>query len=269
MSTEAVNPDTDFDETLASLFGDAETVLVVNPSLAVFRTAMETAFEFDDELPTLQVLATPDVLRTGTEDFILASQVADLINQETLSLRTTTSIARSSLFVSNDQVMTVVPVDGGLSGLTSTDEEFVETVRSAFDDDWDEGEEFSLRTPPLSRVQDTLSEEFDEEVEDDFMTMLESMETVPGEEDELDEVTIALLVAADNELLLYDLSKWGEDVGLASKATFSRTKTRLEDRGLLDTEKVPIEVGRPRLRLLLEPDDLEDVDAIAEQATAA
>ncbi|RBI59673.1 hypothetical protein DMJ13_21280 [halophilic archaeon] len=269
MSSEAVSPETDFDETLESLFNDAETVLVVNPSLQVFRTAMETAFEFDDEMPTLQVLATPDVLKTTAEDFILASQIADLIDQETLSLRTTTDIARSSLFVSDEQVMTVVPVDGGLSGLASTDEEFVETVQSAFDDDWDEGEEFSLRTPPLSRVRDTLSEEFDEEVEDDFMTMLESMETVPGEEDELDEVTITLLVAADNELLLYEISKWGEDVGLASKATFSRTKTQLEDRGLIDTEKVPIEVGRPRLRLLLEPDDLEDVDAIAEQATTA
>ncbi|RBI58599.1 hypothetical protein DMJ13_26065 [halophilic archaeon] len=269
MSSEAVSLDSDFDETLASLFGDAETVLVVNPSLAVFRTAMETAFEFDDELPTLQVLATPDVLREGTEDFILASQVADLIDQEVLSLRTTTDIARSSLFVSDDQVMTVVPIDGGLSGMMSTDEEFVETVRSTFDDDWDEGEEFSLRTPPLSSIRETLSEEFDEEVKDDFMTMLESMETVPGEEDELDEVTIALLVAANNEELLYEISKWGEDVGLASKATFSRTKTRLESRGLIDTEKVPIEVGRPRLRLLLEPDDLEDVDALAEQATAA
>ena len=269
MSSEAVSLDTAFDETLESLFGDAETVLVVNPSLEVFRTAIETAFEFDDELPTLQVLATPDVLRAGTEDFILASKVADLSNQETLSLRTTTDIARSSLFVSDDQVMTVVPIDGGLSGLTSADEEFVETVRSAFDDDWDEGEEFSLRTPPLSRIRDTLSEEFGEDVEDNFMTMLESMETVPGEEDELDEVTIALLVAANNQELLYDISKWGEDVGLASKATFSRTKTRLEDRDLIDTEKVPIEVGRPRLRLVLVPDDLEDVDTLAEQATVA
>ncbi|WP_433630999.1 transcriptional regulator TbsP [Halomicrococcus sp. NG-SE-24] len=269
MSTEAVSLDTNFDETLKSLFGDADTVLVVNPSLEVFRTAMETAFEFDEELPTLQVLATPDVLKTAVGDFILASQVADLIDQDTLSLRTTTDIARSSLFVSDEQMMTVVPVDEGLSGLTSTDEKFVETVQSAFDDDWDEGEEFSLRTPPLSRVRDTLSEVFDEEVEDDFMTMLEAMATVPGEDDELDEVTIALLVGANNELLLYDISRWGEDVGLASKATFSRTKTRIEDRGLIGTEKVPIEVGRPRLRLLLEPDDLEDVDALAEQATAA
>uniref|UniRef100_UPI001E507812 transcriptional regulator TbsP domain-containing protein n=1 Tax=Halegenticoccus soli TaxID=1985678 RepID=UPI001E507812 len=46
-----------------------------------------------------------------------------------------------------------------------------------------------------------------------------------------------------------------------SKATFSRTKTRLEDMGLIDTEKVPIDVGRPRLRLKLGDDRLRRADA--------
>ncbi|MFB6184704.1 MAG: DUF5821 family protein, partial [Haloarculaceae archaeon] len=57
-----------------------------------------------------------------------------------------------------------------------------------------------------------------------------------------------------------DISKWGEDIGLASKATFSRTKTKLEDMGLIDTEKVPIDVGRPRLRLMLGDDRLSEAD---------
>uniref|UniRef100_UPI001E4BF87B transcriptional regulator TbsP domain-containing protein n=1 Tax=Halegenticoccus soli TaxID=1985678 RepID=UPI001E4BF87B len=46
-----------------------------------------------------------------------------------------------------------------------------------------------------------------------------------------------------------------------SKATFSRTKTRLEDMGLIDTEKVPIDVGRPRLRLKLGDDRLRQAGA--------
>ena len=48
---------------------------------------------------------------------------------------------------------------------------------------------------------------------------------------------------------------------MASKATFSRTKTRLEERGLIETEKVPIDVGRPRLRLLLGEERLREADA--------
>ena len=67
-------------------------------------------------------------------------------------------------------------------------------------------------------------------------------------------------MAARNEVLLYDISRWGEDVGIASKATFSRTKTRLEDHDLIDTEKVPIDVGRPRLRLQLGQQRLRDAD---------
>jgi len=72
---------------------------------------------------------------------------------------------------------------------------------------------------------------------------------------------VSLLVAAKNEVLLYDISKWGEDVGIASKATFSRTKTKLEDNGLIATEKVPIDVGRPRLRLQLGDDRLREASA--------
>jgi len=90
--------------------------------------------------------------------------------------------------------------------------------------------------------------------------MLDSLETARGD-DRLDEVTVSLLVAAKNEALLYDISKWGEDTGVASKATFSRTKTQLEEKGLIETEKVPIEVGRPRLRLTLADRRLQSADS--------
>jgi hypothetical protein len=268
MSTEAAVLDQDLDETIHTLFEDADSVLIVNPASRVFRTIMMTASEFDATLPKLQVLATADVLKSATDDFILASQLADLIDRETLELRTTTDIARNSLLVSDDQLVTVISLNGELTGLTSSDDELVDNLWSTFTVDWEEGETFRLRAPPLSQVQETLSEEFGDEVEDDFMMILDSVDTVPGEDDDLDEVTIALLVAANNELLLYDISKWGEDTGLASKATFSRTKTQLEDRNLIETEKVPIDVGRPRLRLILVPDDLDDVSSLAEQVTA-
>lgn len=88
------------------------------------------------------------------------------------------------------------------------------------------------------------------------------------ENGELDEVGLSLLVAAKHEQLLYDISRWGEDAGIASKATFSRTKTHLEERGLLETEKVPIDVGRPRLRLLIGNERLGETDA-EELASAA
>jgi predicted transcriptional regulator len=95
----------------------------------------------------------------------------------------------------------------------------------------------------------------------DLEAVLDSLRETDGNEGALDEVTVSLLVAAKNDVLLYDISKWGEDIGLASKATFSRTKTELEDVGLIETEKVPIDVGRPRLRLRLGDDRLLEADA--------
>ena len=67
----------------------------------------------------------------------------------------------------------------------------------------------------------------------------------------LDAVSVALIAAAQSCALTYDLGKWAEEVGVASKATISRRKTALEDDGIIYTEKVPVEVGRPRQRLLL------------------
>lgn len=268
MSADATNLDQEFVDTINSFFEDSDSVLIVNPAPDVFQTVMLTAAEFDDELPDLQVLAASDVLKASLEDFILASQVADLIDQDSLELQTTTDEQRTSLLVSDDEVVTMVTLDDELTGLRSADDELVENIRSTFVADWDDGDAFSLRTPPLSRIRKTLSEDLGDDVEEDFMMVIESVDRIPGEDDELDEVAIALLVAANNEVLLYNISKWGEDTGVASKATFSRTKTRLEDRGLIDTEKVPIDVGRPRLRLILVPDDLGDVETLADQVTA-
>jgi predicted transcriptional regulator len=97
-------------------------------------------------------------------------------------------------------------------------------------------------------------------METDFRTVLESIESM-GDDDELDEVEVNLLVAAKHEQLLYDISRWGEDAGVASKATFSRTKNHLEEKGLIETEKIPIDVGRPRLRLLLGDERLREAEA--------
>jgi len=110
-------------------------------------------------------------------------------------------------------------------------------------------------------VQESLAGSLGDDTASDFDGVLASMETARGDGDDLDEVTVSLLVAAKNEELLYDISKWGEDVGIASKATFSRTKSELEEAGLLDTEKVPIDVGRPRLRLKLGDDRLREASA--------
>ena len=214
-----------------------------------------------EEPPTVRLVAGDDVLKWLRRDFMLASTAAELLETDVLELRAAAGRLDDTLLVTEEMVVSLLtPTEGQSAALATDDEEFVAAVHERWNGHWEDGEQFDLRTPAYSRVLDTLADEFDSAMESDFETVLEAAADL-DEHDELDEVAVALLVAAKHEQLLYDISHWGEDVGVASKATFSRKKTQLEEQGLLETEKVPIDVGRPRLRLLLGEERLREADA--------
>ncbi|WP_123537564.1 transcriptional regulator TbsP [Halosimplex salinum] len=232
-------------------------VYAVNPTR---ETISELIFCLHDvaDPPTVRLLAPGDPIKDVMADFIVAGHAADLLAADTLELRVLTEAPEASLLVTESAVVSLVAADDRVGGLTATDEAFVSAMRDRYEREWDEAEPYSLRTPPLSRVRETLAADIGADTAEDFDDLLDSLPVAKGDGEGLDEVAISLLVAARNGQLLYDMSKWGEDVGLASKATFSRMKTRLEDSDLVETEKVPIDVGRPRLRLRLASDDLKD-----------
>ena len=212
-----------------------------------------------DDPPTVRLLATESVLKTVTSDFTVAGTAADLVAAGVLSLRTTEERLDGPLLCTDEAVVSVVSTDEHAAGLVTRDETFVEAARTGYTERWDDADEFGLRTPPLSRVHETLGDEFGPDVRADFERMRTALGTQRGD-GEVDEVVVSLLAAAKNEQLLYDISTWGEHVGVASRATFSRKKATLEEGGLIDTEKVPIDVGRPRLRLLLGDERLHEAD---------
>lgn len=213
-----------------------------------------------EEPPKARLLVDEDVLKWLRDDFVLASTAAELLESDILEVRAATDRLDGAVVVAGERIISLLTPDNEHSAaLVTDDEEFVRTARNHWNDIWEDGEEFALRTPAYTYVLDSLGEEFSSEMVLDFRTVLESVGEM--DDDELDEVDMSLLVAATHEQLLYDISQWGEDVGVASRATFSRTKTRLEEQGLIKTEKVPIEVGRPRLRLLLGDERLREADA--------
>lgn len=240
-----------------ALAAGPETVYVANPGQHTVRRLIES-LDADDQVGEIRLLADDAVLKSVMEDFIVASRAADLIDEGVLAMRTTRSETENAVVVTAEQVIALISLNGQVTGLATDHPDFVEGVVDVYADRWEAATDFSLRTPPLSKVHETLGADIGEEVEADFSAVLGSLETARGDGEGLDEVTISLLVAARNDALLYDISKWGEDVGIASKATFSRTKTHLEEKGLIDTEKVPIEVGRPRLRLKLGDERLRE-----------
>ncbi|MFB6242872.1 MAG: transcriptional regulator TbsP [Halobaculum sp.] len=235
--------------------------LLVDPSVDVFRAFVEYGVETDAGLPTVRVLAKESVLKDTRDDFLVAADAADLVESGHLELRVLEGVVENTLFVSEDDLFALVPASESVACLAADSDEFVADAYATFDDRFETAAAFDLRTPGLSRVRETMDESIGPDARADFDTVLASLEAARGNGEGLDEVTISLLVAAKNEALLYDISKWGEDVGIASKATFSRTKTELEDMGIIDTEKVPIDVGRPRLRLKFGDTPLADASS--------
>jgi hypothetical protein len=246
---------------LEAELGDEEgDVYVVHPSKETIEELVSVMTTLDSP-PTVRLLSPERPLKEVMEDFIVASRAANLVDDDHLALRTSSETEANSLLVTDAEVNAIVAAGEHVAGLTTDDPGFVEQARDRYGDTWENASSYNLRTPALTEVRETLSADISEQTASDFDQVLASLQTARGNGNGLDEVTISLLVAAKNGELLYDISKWGEDIGLASKATFSRTKTKLEDMGLIDTEKVPIDVGRPRLRLMLGDDRLEDADA--------
>ncbi|MEF8882572.1 MAG: DUF5821 family protein [Halapricum sp.] len=252
--------ESEIENILETTLTSTEKLVVVNPSRKTIRELV-SSMDAVEEVPAVNVLAEERALKDVMDDFLVASSAADLVASDTLTLRVLEGEPVNSLLVSPESVVSVVTAGDKVAGLTTTDGEFVEQAYDYYEALWEDAETFKLRTPPLSTVQETLVTDIGDDAAADFDAVLDSLQTARGDGDGLDEVTISLLVAAKNGELLYDISKWGEDIGLASKATFSRTKTQLEDRGLIDTEKVPIDVGRPRLRLKLGDNRLTEADA--------
>ncbi|WP_133412164.1 transcriptional regulator TbsP domain-containing protein [Halalkaliarchaeum desulfuricum] len=232
-------------------------IVLVNPPVATLAALADVVTDRDPvTLPSMGVVAEEATLKFIRKRFPIAAKLAELVDTDRLDLRVGSDDKATRVCVTSDTVVTLVPGDSELLTLESQDTDAVEAAREMATNQFETGESFSLRTPPLSTVRSGLEDRFGAAVREDFDRVLAAV--ADNEAGNVDAVTLLLLVGCKHELQQYKLSTWGEDVSLASKATFSRAKTELEDQGLLDTERVPPDIGRPRNRLVL-PDNAKSV----------
>lgn len=211
----------------------------------------EASTEFDaEELPELRLLARRETLVSLRQSFLGSARAANLVDAGKLAVREREPVGDTPLIVGEDQIRVPLLLDGTGAAIVSAQGSFSESAPESVVDAWEHGEEFSLRTPALTRIRESMAEDLGAELQEDFDQGLARAATQrdPGS---FEPVTAAVVVAAANGTLHYDLSRWGETVGLASKATFSRRKGELEELGVVTTEKVPVDMGRPRQRLHL------------------
>ncbi|MEZ3144640.1 DUF5821 family protein [Halobaculum sp. MBLA0143] len=211
----------------------------------------EAATEFDPaELPELRLLGRRETLVSLRQSFLGAARAANLVEADRLAVREREPTGDTPLIVGEERVHVPLLLDGTGAAVVATRGSFAEQAGESVASAWEGGEPFSLRTPALERIRDTMASDLGSGLKEDFDQSLARAATQrdPGD---FEPVTAAVVVAAANGTLHYDLSRWGESVGLASKATFSRRKGELEDMDVITTEKVPVEMGRPRQRLHL------------------
>lgn len=242
-------------ETFRDVFDEAgETLYFLNPPEALLRPLIESLRRSAPEsTPTVRVVGDGTILRRFRKDFEAAATAAELVADGTLDLRTHERTAETPVLVGPDGLFVPVVVGGVNTTVAARGTEFVADVVDHCRANWERGDRFSLRTPPLATVRETLGAALGAMARADFDAALETVESGRDPTD-FDAVLVALLIGGKHEALHYNVSKWGEDIGLASKATFSRKKGQLEEMGVVTTEKVAVEMGRPRQRLFLTDD---------------
>lgn len=243
---------------------------VVSDDGSVLEGVVRVLAGLGADAPRVRALSSAATLDAVGDDFLAAARATDLVEADRLVLRTAEGVGTlPSLLVTTTGAVAVAPLPDGSAVAFETDEEaVVSTVREAFSAALAAGEEYRFGVPGYTRLLDTLDTTVGTGVRDDFAAALDAAVTVRGPEGALDEIDTALLLGARNRAQLYELSEWAESVGLASRATVSARKRRLEAAGLLATEKIATDVGRPRQRLLLADDSLVEI-GVADLVRAA
>jgi len=139
---------------------------------------------------------------------------------------------------------------GSLRLVPVTDEESIRELGSDFKSIYTDGNDVSTDVPPWDELLTQLEEIVGRETRGEYRRLVSA--ATLSTRDSIDEVAVALIAAARAGALNYEISSWGEEMNVGSKATFSRRKKELEEQGLIVTERVPVDVGRPRQRLLID-----------------
>lgn len=250
--------DPSFDSACSELCSSLGTdTFVVNPSSSMLTALVDWGTTNPDDFTTMRLLGDQRTLKSALGKFTVASQAADLIEDGLLEIRSHPDPPNSSIATDGHRLIVLIDTGETVGTLSTADREFVDDLHSVCSEQFEHAETYTLHTPPMSRIESSLVETLGPDRWEDFAKLIDATPF----DGAVDEVIISLLVAAKHGDLLYDISKWGEDIGLASKATFSRKKSHLEDAALIETSSEPIDVGRPRLRLALADEALQTASA--------
>lgn len=182
-------------------------------------------------------------------DFLVESRVAEAVANGSLSVRTAPDGLDDHVVVAPERTWVLVAVDEETTTMAAEDAELVGALRRKYADRWSDATPLDHRSPPLGRFERTVERELSEEAAGDLRAAVRGADRLRWGE-RPDPTDLLLLVAARHGTEFHAATAVAESTGLASRSSCSRAKQRLEKAGLVETERIPQGVGRPRQRLV-------------------
>lgn len=245
---DTTEPATALRETLAAVDGDGPVSLLDPPR--VYLDALATLCR-DGSVPArLRVIAQTGPLSWLRDHFPNATLLQGAVEADRLAIRRHDCDRETPLAVGPAGAAPLLHVDDHAASVPFHEGEFLDHLRDRCAALWDDAEVYGLRAPARETYRATAPDHLGESFRDAFdeaVTVAASLDDPTA----FHPVRGALVVGAERERLLYDLCRWGDASGVASSASFSRHKSRLEADDVIETENVPVDVGRPRQRLFL------------------
>lgn len=239
---------------------DSDEVKLVISDIELLLSVVD--YLWTEDTVYFDVVIPEEEARNVRLDFPLNARISELVAQDRLSIYASEATPLSTIILDGSDVYTLVQFGQTEQFAKSTDKdlqtrlnaEFVRITESA-----------DLVNPDIlgwSELLGQLEQVVDSDTRHEFERLIEAarIENLGA----LDDISVAIVAAAHSGALLNDLSTWAGEVGLASSATFSRRKQKLEDADVIYTERVPIEVGRPKQRLKLS-DAISEVEVRGEE----
>lgn len=263
----AATDDALVDAVESSLAGRSDVVAVGVP-LGLLPPVLAARGRSDGR--TWYVGCRPGVVDALGRAFVLGTAVAESVANGAIDLRTAgrSSVDRT-LFATPNRIGAIAGPSGDRTVVTETDETRVRPARQAVTERFEAGSPASVDMPSRSRLLGTARERLDDRFATDVAAVLDSMEYgAVGRTGGVADRTLLVALAARHDHLFRDLRAWiegtggvtgddgseerdedGIDAGIAPGQGLTAARRALEERGLIESIKVPMGAGRPKLRL--------------------
>lgn len=212
-----------------------------------------------------RVACRPGVVDDLGRRFVLGTATAEACSRGTIALRTATGARPDrTLFASPGRTDAVVGPATDRALLAEADPDRAVAASEVVETRFETAEPASVGMPSRNRLLSAAREALDGRFADDLGVVLSTLDTDPtalARTEPFDDRTLLVALAARHDHLFSDVREWADDVGIAPKQTFSPARRALEERGLIESIKVPMGIGRPNYRLRTVDETLYRVDA--------